>query len=81
MNNIEQIILSKLNDVARDDYRVGLVHALNDAEDRAELASVLANELLQASLTEFVSYLHGNVPSNLFESFRNELDINPTEVP
>tara|TARA_R110002020_G_scaffold98253_2_gene233984 strand:+ start:122 stop:349 length:228 start_codon:yes stop_codon:yes gene_type:complete len=75
MNNIEQIILSKLNDVAGDDY------ALNDSEDRAELASVLATELLQASLTELASYLHGTVPSSLFESFRNELNINPTEVP
>ena len=73
MNNIEQIILSVLE--ANDGC------ALDNDIERKEVANALATELLQASLTELASYLHGTVPSSLFTNFCNELDINPTEVP
>jgi len=80
MNDIEQVILLKLHSMYPDP-NVPLWDTLYDPKDRAELAKVLATELLQASLTQLASHLHDNVPSSLFEGFCNELNLNPTEVP
>ena len=76
MNPIEQTILSVLNSAS---FNRGF--NLASSEDCKELASLIATELVQASLTQLASHLHDNVPSSLFEGFCNELDVNPTEVP
>ena len=76
MNPIEQTILSALNSANFNrDFN------LASSEDCKDLASLIATELVQASLTQLASHLHDNVPSSLFEGFCNELNVNPTEVP
>ena len=68
MNTIEQTILSALNssNFNRD-------FNLANSEDCKELASLIATELVQASLTQLAHHLHDSLPGDLFDHFRDDL--------